>query len=174
MTNYEIVNKINRAIDKLYSSTGDKYLFDCSVCERCLMFRLAHYLQLEFLDYFVDCEFNKMGFESYKSQLKMEPSRDGNGLKRMFADIIIHKRGESIEGNLVCLELKTSKRLILDDLVRLKNMTNLEGFISELTNYVYGYKLGVSLYLPADKDSLEMKYFSNGEEINEQVLRQAN
>jgi hypothetical protein len=174
MTNYEIVDKIKRSVDKLYSDAGDRYLFDCHVCERSLMFRFAHYLQLEFSDHFVDCEFNKMGFESHKSQLKMEPSRDGNGLKRMFADIIIHKRGELLEGNLVCLELKTSKRLISDDLVRLKNMTNLEGFISGLINYVYGYKLGVSIYLPVEKNNLEMKYFRNGEEIDEQVLRQAN
>lgn len=174
MINYEIVNKINRSINKLYSSSGDKYLFDCNVCERCLMFRLAHYLQLEFSDYFVDCEFNKMGFNGYKSDCKVEPARNGVGTKIMYADIIVHKRDSNTENNLLCIELKIDKNDILDDFDRLKNMTNQEGFISEMTNYVYGYKLGVSAYLPVDKDNLEMKYFNNGEEINEQVLRQAN
>lgn len=165
MENKKIINKIKKSIEKLYNESDDKYLFDCKVCERCLMFRLAHYLQFEFPDYFVDCEFNKMGFNGHKSEAKVEPIYNGNGLKKMYADIIIHKRGSRIEDNLVCLELKINKHGVDSDLIRLQNMTKADGFQHKGINYVYNYDLGFFVYLPKDKSKLEIRIFENGKMI---------
>jgi hypothetical protein len=177
MTNKEMDNKLNIAINKIYSDDGDKYLLSCRACERCLMFRLAYYLQLEFPDYFVDCEFNKMGNGDYRSECKIEPVTDNGKLKgkKMYADIIIHKRGASSE-NKFCIELKVNRRNIAADFVRLKNMTNLDGFIIDFTRYTYAYQLGASVYLPKDKKNFEIKYFSNGTEkyINMSATNQNN
>lgn len=166
MENGEIIKKIKKCIEKLYSEYGDKYLFDCKVCERCLMFRLAHYLQFEFFDYFVDCEFNKMGFNGYKAEAKKEPIGNGKKLKKMYADIIIHKRNSNTGDNLACLELKRNKRYMDLDLLRLQNMTRENGFQYGHTNYVYSYDLGFFVYLPKDKNKSEIKIFKNSRMIS--------
>src|SRR3989304_9374327 len=140
-TGKEIVTeKINNCVNKLYNE--DSYLFESGVCERCLMFRLAHYLQANFSDYFVDCEFNKMGFNEYKHIDKVELNSLGNELKRMFADIIIHKRNSNVEDNYVCLEIKRTRRAINNDVRRLERMTNSRGFKHGNTRYIYGYDFG--------------------------------
>jgi len=158
-----IKQKIINCVDKLYLE--DKYLFDCEICERCLMFRLAYYLQIEFFDYFVDCEFNKMGFYGYKHANKVEPIRHGKGVKKMYADIIIHKRNSNIQDNFICLEIKRTRKGLSNDLKRLKNMTRERGFSYKYTNYIYAYNYGFLILLPKNKDKPEIKIFKNGEEI---------
>ena len=171
MNKNTIKDKIINCVDKLYSK--DKYLFDCKVCERCLMFRLAYYLQVEFPKYFVDCEFNKMGFIGNKNQDKIEPNSLGDGLKRMFADIIIHKRNSNTEDNFICLEIKRTKRGLNNDLKRLKNMTATTGFRYEETNYIYAYDLGFLIFLPRNRNKSDVIIFENGNEYQkiQAVLR---
>lgn len=162
-----IADKIKDCVDALYSE--DQYLFELKVCERCLMFRLAHYLQNEFDDYFVDCEFNKMGFEGHKSQSKVEPTADEGKLKNMFVDIIIHKRNSRTMGNIACIELKRTKRYMENDIERLKNMTRKGGFRFEGKDYIYGYDFGFFIYFPKDKNKSEIRLFENGEEITQNI-----
>lgn len=157
-----VKQKINSCVDKIYSK--DKYLFDCKVCERCLMFRLAYYLQAEFPDYFVDCEFNKMGFNEYKHEYKVEPTRQGSDLKKMYADIIVHKRNSDARDNFICLEIKRTKNGLDNDLERLKIMTNQNGFRYKGDNYKYAYDYGFSIRLPKSKDKSEIRIFEDGKE----------
>jgi len=165
-TNERIVfQAINDCIKKLYAENGDKYLFDCKVCERCLMFRLSYQLQLKFSDYFIDCEFNKMGFNGHKTECKVEPDSSGNKLKKMYADIIIHKRNSNTDDNFICIEIKRIRKGFEHDILRLKNMTNNNGFVVENINYVYNYNFGFHLYLPKEKSKSEIRIFKNGEEI---------
>jgi len=158
-----VVKAIKSCIDQLYNK--DKYLFDCRACERCLMFRLAHYLQIKFFNYFADCEFNKMGFNKYKARDKVEPTNRDSRLKKMYVDIIIHKRNSNVQDNFICLEIKRTKRGMDDDLERLKNMTCENGFRYENTNYVYAYDFGFLIYLSKNKAKSEIKIFKNGEEL---------
>ena len=157
-----VIKIIKNCIDKLYNK--DRYLFDCNVCERCLMFRLAHYLQINLTDYFVDCEFNKMGFYEYKHESKVEPTRQGKELKKMYADIVVHKRNSNIKDNFICLEIKRTKRWINNDFERLKNMTRRNGFLYKMINYIYAYDYGFSILLPKNKKNSEIKIFEDGEE----------
>ena len=160
-----VKQKIKECIDKLYCD--DKYLFDCDVCERCLMFRLAYYLQNKFTNYFVDCEFDKMGIGENRRDSKVEPNREGSALKRMYADIIIYKRSERTEDNFICIEIKRTKNHISDDVKRLKNMTNQNGFYVENTSnpYLYAYDFGFSIYLPENKREYKIRSFQNGQEV---------
>jgi hypothetical protein len=128
------------------------------------MFRLAHYLQAEFPDYFVDCEFNKMGFNEYKHEGKVEPNVRGTGLKRMFVDIIIHKRNSNTEDNFVCLEIKRRKHDIEKDVRRLEIMTSRDGFTYENKKYLFNYDLGFLTYLPKHQNKSGVRIFEKGEE----------
>ena len=147
MNKNTIKDKIINCVDKLYSK--DKYLFDCKVCERCLMFRLAYYLQVEFPKYFVDCEFNKMGFIGNKNQDKIEPNSLGDGLKRMFADIIIHKRNSNTEDNFICLEIKRTKKTkqqqVFDALTRIAKVQFPELIPILGSKEIFNYRNGVEI-----------------------------
>lgn len=167
--NKNTICKVNNCVDVLYEK--DRYLFDCKVCERCLMFRLAYYLQAEFKEYYVDCEFNKLGFDGNKQFNKVEVTLEGE-LKDMYADIIIHKRNSMIKDNFICIELKRTKRRINNDIVRLAHMTRKEGFVYGDTKYVYSYSLGFLIYLPKNKRDSEIKIFEKGKEINYNILKQ--
>lgn len=163
MSRLEVIKIIKRLVNKLYDD--DQYLFESEVCERCLMFRLAHYLQTEFSEYFIDCEFNKLGFNEHKHFDKVILNLKGN-LKNMYADIIVHKRNSKIKDNFICLEIKRTKRWLDNDLVRLGYMTRRGGFVYGDMRYVYSYDLGVSLYLPKNKDKSEIRIFEDGKETS--------
>jgi len=162
MDKRSVTEIIMSCVDKLHNK--DKYLFDCKACERCLMFRFAYYLQIKFSNYYVDCEFNKMGFNNYKHETKVETIDQGKILKKMYADIIVHKRNSNIQNNFICLEIKKIRRKMNYDLERLKNMTRINGFRYNNINYIYAYDYGFFIYLPKDKRKFEIRIFENGEE----------
>jgi len=107
-----------------------------------------------------------MGFKDYKYMSKVELASHGAELKKMYADIIIHKRNSNTKGNFICLEIKRTKRAIDNDVRRLKMMTKYIGFSYENTNYIYRYDFGVLVYLPKDKTKSEIRIFENGAETS--------
>lgn len=131
------INRVIYCVKKLLKD--DKYLFDCKICERSLMMRLWYYLQNEFSNYFVDCEFNKMWNWDNMEQPKEMPNEDWV-MKKIYADIIIHKR-EPTNGNLICIEIKRNS-YSKSDVHRLKKMTQQQGFAVEWTYYKFAYKYG--------------------------------
>jgi hypothetical protein len=164
-----VKQKIIDCINILYAE--DIYLFNCDVCERCLMFRLAYYLQNKFNNYFgdniyfVDCEFNKMGVGPQKRDPKVETNKKGTDLKPMYADIIIYNRKEGTQlHNFICIEIKKDKEKIPKDVKRLKEMTNKAGLsVENSDNYTYAYDFGFLIYLENDK--YEIRSFQNGKEV---------
>lgn len=114
-----IKEKVRVCLNRLYTEDGE--LFNKpgrGVAERCLVFRLAHYLQEEFDDYFVDCDYNFssriIGGHILEVPGKETVNRQGDK-KKIFPDIIIHKRGSRrtqitpdyiLFGNLICFEVK--------------------------------------------------------------------
>lgn len=163
----DVFNKIKNSIKKLYGKDGDKDLFERKLCERCLMFRLAYYLQKKFPNYFVDCEFNKMLSKNENTEkinfnkLDEKPVKIDGKSGKMYTDIIIHKRNCNKKDNFVCIEIKRVKRSIENDKKRLKMMTN-----NKPLNY-YAYDYGFFIYLPKDKCNSEINIFKDGEEIKE-------
>ena len=99
----DIRKHIERAYQMLIKK--DKYLLEIDANERSITHRLAIYLELEFPEYDVDCEYNRDGFSSkrligYKKKID---SDDTDGVT-VYPDIIIHHRGE--RDNFIVIEAK--------------------------------------------------------------------
>lgn len=102
-TQDEIQNAINRAGERIRQR--DTALFEYRVNERSLTHKLAEYLQAEFPDWHVDCEYNRDGHEPKRLDLEAEDVRsDDEHGTTVYPDIIVHKRGTN--NNLLVIEAK--------------------------------------------------------------------
>jgi hypothetical protein len=106
-----ILRKVNLAIDKFLKS--DSVLLEIDVNERTMTHKLAEYLQQEFQDYNVDCEYNrqindtKMMPQPSIPRKRLNFSKDTDA-RTVYPDIIVHKRlGDD---NLLVIEAKKSSR----------------------------------------------------------------
>lgn len=104
MNQDDVRRRLESAIQKLLHR--DRELLVRDVNERSITHRLAMYLQEQFTDLDVDCEYNRCGFDV--KRLNDYPMRtatnDTNGTT-VFPDIIVHKR--SSDGpNLLVIEAK--------------------------------------------------------------------
>ena len=97
----EIKKKVLDSINELYFK--DYYIIDNDVNERSITHKLAIYLQNQFTDYDIDCEYNR-NMKSPKEIVFIETSKKG----KVFPDIIVHKRGEA-SNNLIVFEIKKCK-----------------------------------------------------------------
>lgn len=110
----EIVRHLDTAIARLIAV--DAYLLQADVNERSITHRLAMYLQDEFPEWHVDCEYNRDGHET--KRVTGLPGRTAAGPEdtdgsRVFPDIIVHRRDS--EDNLLVIEAKkASSRVPLD------------------------------------------------------------
>ena len=124
-----VEDNIIRAYKQLLSS--DAPLFVADVNERSMTHRFAMYLQEEFSEYDVDCEYNRNGLvpkrlESFKESID---SDDSNGVT-VYPDIIVHHR--RINDNYIVIEAKKTSSTRGDDLEKLK------AYKTELS-YKYAY-----------------------------------
>ena len=87
----------------------EAYLIEKDVSERAIAHKLAEYLQKEFQDYNVDCEYNRK-----YDEVKLR----SDGERGFVPDIIVHKRGE--DENLMIIELKKTGRRKNEEKERLK------------------------------------------------------
>ena len=86
---------------------NDSHLFIVEANERSITHKFAEYLQLEFLEYNVDCEYNRNGLDIKKLQSfsKTIQSDDIDAVS-VFPDIIVHHRGT--KDNFIVIEAKKS------------------------------------------------------------------
>ncbi|MFA5412647.1 MAG: hypothetical protein WC350_04860 [Candidatus Micrarchaeia archaeon] len=142
----DIKEKVNRAIWLLLKN--DLLLFKYEVGEWSISHKLAEYLQSEFPEWHVDCEYNrdmalvkKFGFTNIRP------------------DIIIHLRGTS--ENLLVIEIKTAKNPDHEggDGERIKGMTDMAGR--------FRYKFGAFIFFDIDADKYNYpkpSFYENGRE----------
>lgn len=109
--------------------------------ERCLVFRLAHYLQNIFDNiYFVDCDFNSSSADGRLRDGKQIMNPDGT-ITRRFVDIIVHKRlTDGRDSDFICIEIKKWNNLGLVGIRKDEN--NLRVLTS-----IYGYRFGFHIFL---------------------------
>lgn len=169
---FEQENKKN-VLDKVLNATmSDLYKFDLylirhikklgveaediHLSERSIVFRYGLYLQDRikntiFEDYNIDCEYNR--------NIDLEKKyHDNNGkVLGCYPDIIIHKRGTNGD-NLLVIEIKTWWNT---------NTEHDEDKLRDLTKQTsdYRYEYGLSITLGKDENSVKMKWFQNGVEI---------
>lgn len=104
----EVKDKIIRAYRILFAR--DSNLFVADVNERSITHRFAMYIQDEFPEYDVDCEYNRDGLEAKRLNSFKKPidNSDTNGAS-VYPDIIVHHRGT--RDNFIVIEAKKSSNL---------------------------------------------------------------
>ena len=159
---------IKVCLDELYSK--EKFLFDNNLCERCLVFRLAHHLQIKFNKdyfterYFVDCDYNSSCYydegrrERKRRSGKLVPDQRIGKIKKRFIDIIVHKRESGRDSNLICFEIKKWNNCTAEGMKKDKN--NLAVLTSQ-----YGYSFGFYLILGKAEKDLKLYVFKGSKKL---------
>lgn len=140
----KIQRKVKCSLNKLMEY--DKFLLEENVNERSITHKLAEYLQQEFKEWDVDCEYNRMtnGHSITKKTIIFEHediSIEDQDAKTVFPDIIIHKR--NTEKNLLVIEAKKSKN---------NNYELDEKKLEMFTSDQFGYFYGLHIILQVDND----------------------
>ena len=167
---FELMDIFEKAKEKFLKE--EKEIIEINVNERTLSARLMFHLQTLLLEdelyrekyktYSVDCEYNRINEDKIKTLKRYENFEiDDNSdkIRKIFPDIILHKRKE--EDNLIVIEMKKSTSNNIDckekDRERLKIMTNL----NDPNNF--NYTLGV--YFEVDttgNNNHIIEFFVNG------------
>lgn len=145
----------------IYTCLGYLYqqeysLFENDLCERCITFRFAHFLQNIFDNnsgnnkYFVDCDYNSsFYFDERRSQWikrngKPIGEQTSGKLVKRFIDIIVHQRKYEQPSDLICFEIKKwnncTKLGINKDMNNLKQLTSKYGY-SFGFHLIFGQKI---------------------------------
>ena len=161
----DIKRLIKICLKKLYAE--DAVLFSRNegkgLCERCIVFRLGHYLQDAFQDYFVDCDFNSSSVRGQQQSGKSITNAGGRTSTKRFIDIIVHTRTFDNNNDFICLEIKKwnnyDRRAFDKDVNNLKVLT---------TQYRYKY----GFYLTLGKTVVQTKWliFQDGEIVENETL----
>jgi len=150
---YEIKGKIQNALNTFYKN--DSFLIEKKLCERCIVHRVAVYLENErFSDYFIDCEYNKSLFDR-KSVPKIASNLNGN-----YIDIIITKRDDNYKHDLICFEIKRWDNYH----GRNKDRKNLEILTR---GDRFGYSYGFYIVLGKAKEKTRIEIYSKGNKTEE-------
>jgi hypothetical protein len=138
-----VETKVRSALDRLFAN--DILLLQSDVNERSLSHKLAEYLQFEFNEWNVDCEYNRKGHDDPKRlNLRMENiSTDDTEARTVYPDIIVHHRKS--DDNLLVIEIKKSTNRDNGE----RDREKLQEYISQL-NYRYGFfiRLGTGTERP--------------------------
>ena len=151
----EIKKKVLDSINELYFK--DYYIIDNDVNERSITHKLAIYLQNQFTDYDIDCEYNR-NMKSPKEIVFIETSKKG----KVFPDIIVHKRGEA-SNNLIVFEIKKCKNdNVTDRYLETKkhDIEKLKGYVNNNDEVSLNYKYGFFLEIHKNFFNIEI-YFND-------------
>lgn len=166
-----IQQKINAALDELYKY--DIYLFENDLCERCINYRFAKYLEIQnFNNYYVDCEYNRAYSKRNGGiRTKKITTKDGN-----YVDIVITKRNNDVDDDLACFEIKKWNnsegengfkldRLKLSILTGNRLPTDISsGEIlkdEDGDNYCFSYKFGFFIIFSLTRKEVKIEIFNN-------------
>jgi hypothetical protein len=139
--NFEEINqKVNVAIGVLLKN--DAELLKIDVHERSITHKFAEYLQFQFPDWNVDCEYNRKGEFGMKDiHGDIEECTEHKRQYRVFPDIIVHQR-KITKCNLLVIEVKkntSNKKKECDE-------RKLKFFTDPKFEYHYSYGLFVEFY----------------------------
>lgn len=143
MQNTLLKNRIMKSIRIFYRN--DFLLIENEVNERSITHKLAEYLQQEFPEYNVDCEYNRMPgnngcIPKRLSQNIEQISSDDIKATTVYPDIIIHRRGFNND-NLLVIEVKKYTNRDKDALAF--DIKKISAYIAELK---YEHGLFLMLY----------------------------
>jgi hypothetical protein len=139
---------------------NDSFLLEANTNERTISHKLAEYLQKEFLELSVDCEYNRHESHEKKANLPKDGiSWDDIEAKTVFPDILVHKR-DTDDSNLLIIEIKKSS----NKTNRQFDKNKLIAFTMEPFNYNFGLFLEINI--AGSTDSFE--WYKNGRKYENQ------
>ena len=149
----EVQRLVGNALTRLFHD--DSGLFETNVNERSITHKLAEYLQQEFTDWNVDCEYNRHLDKVKRVSLPVTSiGWDDLESKTVFPDIIVHERG-SDERNLLVIEVKKSTNTVPESFDKNK----LKAFRLEPFRYEFG--LFISLHVGPGKGNPTLEWFTS-------------
>src|SRR3972149_4165085 len=99
MNQQVLKSKVDAAIGMLFAR--DAFLLVHSTGEGAIVAKLASYMAPLFRDYDVDVEYNRQGLDpNAPKELTLGPECRGGGKKKVYPDIIVHRRGVMHRHNL--------------------------------------------------------------------------
>ena len=144
----EIQLKVKNSLDILIRN--DFFLLISDVNERSISHRLAVYLEHQFKDWDVDCEYNRDHKKIKRLKLKpKELKSDDTEATTVYPDIIIHKRDK--EDNLLVIEIKKSTNHQSEDF----DLEKLRAYREELE---YRHTLFLKIFTNGGKNPYEEKW----------------
>ncbi len=155
MSNEEIKEKLIIAVKKFIDKDW-KELYKNDIHENTFSHRIAVYLEENFNEYNVDCEYNKILGDN-----KVNKSRE-----IIRPDIIVHRR-DNMNCNKLIIEIKkagTGSIEVINDIEKLKKSYNL--------NYNLGAVIGILkntidlVFIKSEKVTDHVRLNNNGEEIS--------
>lgn len=158
-TRLRIINAIEVLIEK------DEYLLINNLNERTISHKLGCYLQSQFNEYEVDCEYNRNCQDDIGLAKKIYINSEKNQI--VYPDIIVHKRGTN-KSNLLIIECKkNNNRDYYYDREKMKHYTTTR-------HNNLGYKLGVNIIFSIG-NSLDLiaslVWYKNGLPIKKEYIK---
>ena len=148
----EIGKKLRICIEILYKK--DLFLIENCVSERSISHKLAEYLQVEFPDWNVDCEYNRM-YDQVKELEGISECSTQRTTDRIYPDIIVHERNSI--NNLVVIEIKIN----IDDECDIKKLEKLTS-----TKDKFSYKVGYFIRFSNERGKYFIRRFKGGREVS--------
>ena len=159
----EIKQKVKQSLHELWHN--DKYLLKVDASERSITHRLAIYLEKEFRDLNVDCEYNReqdkpKTYHEIVNQINQGGIKaDDTEAKTAFPDIIVHKRGNN-HNNLLVIEVKK-----LSGHSTLIDSTDEKKLRAFLNSNQLNYEFGLALQIPVGGgNTAKLFWFERGAE----------
>ena len=156
----DIKNQIESALRKFGET--DRKLLEYSIDEYAYPHHIAKYLEVYFskFGYDVDCDYNKVGKtgEVKKGENTSPNSNMRTKPKGLRPDIIVHKRGNEVENNLLVIEIKKDEARQSrknKDREKLRDFTSM----SRQLRYKYGLFLTISIKKPF---KIQGEFYENG------------
>jgi len=149
----EIIKHVEIALEILRKN--DSFLFEGDTSERSITHKLAEYLQRQFPDWNVDCEYNRKGLEP-KFLRGIQECAGHEDSDLIYPDIIVHLRNE--DRNLLVIEVKKRRLSSQCDHKKLELFTDVNG----------DYKYVLGLFIEFDKFSNflpKLSWFHKGNRI---------
>lgn len=182
MNEVEIKKRIKLSLDLFIEE--DSYLLYNNINEKTITQRLSIYLNQQFKDYDVDCEYNGNvddDSERKKIDLLYDDLKAANLLKPLetelydefieravYPDIIIHKRGKNEPYNLCIFEVKKDNSKIKFEYDKLK----LKAYTTDYHGNIFFYKLGVFIeFSIKDAPQYNISYYKDGEKQEDNNLK---
>nr|WP_154892422.1 hypothetical protein [Paenibacillus xylanexedens] len=154
----DVQQKVDKAITKLFER--DLFLLINDLNERTIAHKCAIYLQEQFSEYDVDCEYNKNVDEDRNKKMIYIVEKEYRKIKRIkrafsadiieddieymalsiFPDIIVHKRGANLRNHLI-VEIKKSTNNNLQE--KAFDLKKLECYTDKLRHNKLAYDFGV-------------------------------